>query len=185
MLLRLRAMRQKSHCRLHAVIGSSTSCQAPGEVPPTTVKQASILAATEVMVAMTVEAPAAVNGSEVASGLVTAMDLTSRDVVWAVERAQAVSSIFAHACPPANAVQESGQMGTPVQGQASRLPVLGGTRQSAFPNVENGSSYRASPVARQPLRGGVARNMGNFSPSGAGKASKIPGFGGQSGTLGR
>ncbi|KAH7414195.1 RXT2-like protein [Phaeosphaeria sp. MPI-PUGE-AT-0046c] len=80
---------------------------------------------------------------------------------------------------------QSGQFGTPSQSQASRLPVLGGTRQSTFQNVENGPRYRASPMDRQPLRGGVAQNLGNFSLSGAGKRSKIPGLGVQSGSLGR
>ncbi|KAF1956115.1 hypothetical protein CC80DRAFT_445752 [Byssothecium circinans] len=66
----------------------------------------------------------------------------------------------------------SAPVGTPSQSQGhrSRLPVLGGQRPNSFLNVDVGSNYhQASPMARQPLGGGLGpRNMGNF------------GFGGQS-----
>lgn len=124
------------------------------------------------------------DSSEGASASLTALRLTYKGAVWVAGRAQAVSRPCTHDYILANGVQESGHIGTPSQSQGSRLPVLGGTRHSSSQNVENGPSYRASPMARQPLRG-VARNLGNFSLSGAGKASKIPGLGGQSGTLGR
>ncbi|KAF2034866.1 hypothetical protein EK21DRAFT_97095 [Setomelanomma holmii] len=52
----------------------------------------------------------------------------------------------------------SAPTGTPSQSHRSRLPVLGGTRQNGFLNVEPGPPYQASPITRQPLGGGVARS---------------------------
>ncbi|KAJ4354574.1 uncharacterized protein N0V89_006311 [Didymosphaeria variabile] len=74
---------------------------------------------------------------------------------------------------------QSAPVGTPqVQGHPSRrsqIPVMGGTRQNAFNNVDIGPPYQASPMTRQPLAGNInARNM-NFGLSGS--TSKRSGMG--------
>ncbi|KAF1911771.1 RXT2-like protein [Ampelomyces quisqualis] len=69
----------------------------------------------------------------------------------------------------------SAPMGTPSQAQRSRLPVLGGTRPNAFSNIESGPPYQASPMNRQSLGGGVARNMASFALSGSGQGSRRAG----------
>lgn len=80
---------------------------------------------------------------------------------------------------------ESAPVGTPSQAHRSRLPVLGGTRQNAFLNAESGPPYQASPITRQPMGGGVARNAGSFALGGAGRTSRKSGGAGNYGSLGR
>jgi hypothetical protein len=70
----------------------------------------------------------------------------------------------------ANPVEESAPVGTPYiagnQNHRSQIPVMGGTRQSAFHNVEAGPPYQTSPAVRQSAAGNVnTRNM-NFGRSG-------------------
>ncbi|KAH7095373.1 RXT2-like protein [Paraphoma chrysanthemicola] len=72
-------------------------------------------------------------------------------------------------------------VGMPSQVHGSRIPVLGGTRQNAFLDAESGPPYQASPMIRQPLGGGVARNSGSF----AGRMSRRSGEAGNFGSLGR
>jgi hypothetical protein len=55
---------------------------------------------------------------------------------------------------------DASSMGTPSGFQhRSRLPVLGGSRQSFF-GPENGSSFQPSPAVRQPLGGGARPSRG-------------------------
>lgn len=70
---------------------------------------------------------------------------------------------------------ESAPVGTPSNAHRSRLPILGGTRQNVFLNQDPGPSYQNSPMTRQPLGGGVTRNLGNFALGGGGKTSRRSG----------
>ncbi|KAL1599627.1 hypothetical protein SLS60_007430 [Paraconiothyrium brasiliense] len=88
-------------------------------------------------------------------------------------------SVFLQRGAPADFETESAPGGTPqVQGHSShrsQIPVMGGTRQNAFNNVDIGPPYQASPMTRQPLAGNInARNM-NFGLSGG--MSKRSGMG--------
>ncbi|KAF2856040.1 hypothetical protein T440DRAFT_438628 [Plenodomus tracheiphilus IPT5] len=57
---------------------------------------------------------------------------------------------------------QSAHVGTPAQAHRSRLPVLGGSSQNPYISQNADLPYQASPMARQPLVGGVAtRQMGN------------------------
>ncbi|KAE8851708.1 hypothetical protein HRS9122_01995 [Pyrenophora teres f. teres] len=75
---------------------------------------------------------------------------------------------------------QSAPLGTPSNHNKSCLPVLGGTRQNPYLNMDSATPYQNSPMTRQPLTGGVApRDLGNFSLGG--RPSRRPAGAGHTG----
>ncbi|KAF2833227.1 hypothetical protein CC86DRAFT_279026 [Ophiobolus disseminans] len=80
---------------------------------------------------------------------------------------------------------QSAPVETPSNAHRSRLPVLGSTRQNVYLSQDTGPPYQNSPMTRQPLGGGVARNLGSFGLGGGGKTSRRSGGTPNNGPLGR
>jgi hypothetical protein len=146
------------------------------------------------MVELIVAVPAAANNSDNSSnnntGVVSAsvLPFICSLVAWVSERVLAVSySVTINRAAWLTVLTESAPNGTPSNARRSRLPVLGGTHQNAFLDQNVGPPYQNSPMTRQPLGGGVGRNLGNFAlgGGGGGKVSRRSGGTPINGPLGR